>query len=150
MKKTTYDKANRKLAIITVLGITVVMLFAVMVIEGAAQSPCDDSINQGLGLMQSHNYTEALKLFDKAIEVNPQDAYAWWLKGNALRRLMRPSDAIDAYNAAIVRDSNDSKALNKGVDLAYLDRPDEALKEFDKSIEINSTSSNAWNNRGFL
>jgi hypothetical protein len=48
VKKTTYYKVNQKLTIITVLGTTVLVLFTLMVIEGAAQSKCDDLINQGL------------------------------------------------------------------------------------------------------
>ena len=37
---------------------------------------------------------------------------------------------------------------NKGVALAKLNKSDEAIKAYDKAIEINPHNSNAWNNKG--
>ncbi len=37
--------------------------------------------------VKQHRYEEALKCYDKALEINPKDACAWNNKGRALRKL---------------------------------------------------------------
>jgi superkiller protein 3 len=153
MKKTTYNKANRKHTNITVLGITVLMLLTLMAIEGAAQCPVcsnDELIKLGSGLMHSRNYPGAFQVFDNATRNNDaHDTCAWWLKGNALRRLMRPIEAIVAYNASIDHDPHNSKAWNnKGIALDYLHKYNESIDAYNKAIDIDPHDSKAWNNKG--
>jgi hypothetical protein len=60
------NKANRKHAIINVLGIIVLILLTLMDIGGAAQSSSDDLIKQGVELMNSRNpdnYTKAISVY---------------------------------------------------------------------------------------
>lgn len=64
--------------------------------------------NKGVNLMRRHRvadpfdkaYKEAVDAFDKAIELNPQYAEAWFEKGNALTAIGRRKDAQDAYDEA--------------------------------------------------
>jgi len=57
--------------------------------------------HKGSELMSSGKYNEAIKAYDKTIEINPQDSYAWYNKGFALSYLNEPDEAIKAYNKAI-------------------------------------------------
>ncbi len=44
---------------------------------------------------------EALASFDKAIAINPDDAYAWNFRGVALHELGRYTEAVASYDKAI-------------------------------------------------
>ena len=44
---------------------------------------------------------EAIKAYDKAIEINPKYSEAWNNKGNALYNQTKFDEAIKAYNKAI-------------------------------------------------
>ena len=44
---------------------------------------------------------EAISAYDKALEIQPDDAEAWNNKGNALSDLGRKGEAISAYDKAL-------------------------------------------------
>ena len=44
---------------------------------------------------------EALKTFDKAIELDPKNAYMWARRGVALLKLNKVNEAFKAFNRAI-------------------------------------------------
>src|SRR5271157_4504806 len=56
---------------------------------------------KGLSLMVLGRYDEALKAYDKAIEVNPHLVAAWYHKGYALDDLGKHEEALKAYDKAI-------------------------------------------------
>jgi len=89
MKKATYGKVNRKHTVIMALGITVLASLMLVSIVGAAQSSIAAWIKQGSELMNSEKYNEAIKAYEKAIEINPNDSDAWYNKGVALYTLNR-------------------------------------------------------------
>ncbi len=60
-----------------VLGITTLVLLMLVSIAGAAQST-NVWFHKGSGLMSSEKYNEAIKAYDKAIEINPKDLDAWY------------------------------------------------------------------------
>jgi len=94
---------------------------------------------------------EALKAYDKAIEIKPDFAEAWYNKGVALAKLGRYNEALKAYDKAIKIKPDYSKAwYNKGNTLVNLDRYDEALKSFDKAIEIKPDDAKAWFGKGAI
>jgi tetratricopeptide (TPR) repeat protein len=100
-------------------------------------------------LSQSGKSDEAIKAYEKAIEFNPQNAYAWDNKGIALGRLNKSDEAIKAFDKAIEINPQNSGAWgNKGNALADLNKPDEAIKAFDKAIEINPHDPDTWNDKG--
>ena len=94
--------------------------------------------NKGLALDNLNKSDEAIKAYDKAIEINPQDSDVWTGKGLALDNLNKYDEAIKAFDKAIEINPQDSITwYSKGVALSYLNRLDEAIKAYDKSIEIN-------------
>jgi tetratricopeptide (TPR) repeat protein len=53
--------------------------------------------NEGVALYKQGNYTDAIKCYDKAIEIDPKYVLAWSNKGNALKALHRDSEAKKAF-----------------------------------------------------
>jgi hypothetical protein len=70
---------------------------------------------KGIDLFRKGENDQAIYYFDRAIELAPQDADAWYYKGNALNALGRHDEAINAYDQAIGIDPKYADALyNKG------------------------------------
>ncbi len=55
---------------------------------------------------------EAIKAYDKAIEINPQDSRSWDGKGIALSKLNKSNEARKAFDKAIEINPQDPIALN--------------------------------------
>ena len=137
MNKAKCAKASRKHTNITILGIASLVLLMLVNIAGAAQSS-NAWVQEGSVLTNSGKYTEAIKAYDKAIKINPQDADAWNGKGVVLDELGKYDEAIKAYDKAIEIDPRYFEAwTNKGVDLVNLNKYDEAKAAYDRGIKIN-------------
>ena len=50
--------------------------------------------------MQLHlgKHEEAIKCYDKVIEIDPEYPFAWYNKGVALRQLEKPEEEIKCYD----------------------------------------------------
>src|SRR5208337_742950 len=100
MNEAKCDNVSRKHTIIMALVITALALFMLVGIADSSQSTNVWS-NKGNELMSSEKYNEAIKAFDKAIEINPKNSDAWYKKGNILSKLGKYDEAIKAYEKAI-------------------------------------------------
>jgi tetratricopeptide (TPR) repeat protein len=134
-----------------------------------------DLVSQGIILGKSGQYNEAMKVFDKAIELNPQNSDAWTGKGLVFEGLNKPEEAMNAYDKALEIDPNDPIALqskkalslsntgklsevvtesqdlvSQGAILAQSGQHDKAIKVFDKAIESNPQNSAAWSCKGII
>jgi protein O-GlcNAc transferase len=103
-----------------------------------------------LGVLEAQkNSKQALRLFDRALEISPKNADILADKGKVLTETGQHTDALDCYQKAIAIDPSNWMALhNQGCTLLALKRPAEALAIFDQLIEIMPTFSPAFNNRG--
>ena len=63
--------------------------------------------NQGIIVAQLGNYQEAIKCFEKAIEIRPDFAEAWYHKGVALTSLRQHQEAIKCLNINVQSKFND-------------------------------------------
>ena len=98
---------------------------------------------EGLGYLKSRKYSEAVKTFDKAIEIDPNLGFAWTKKGFALNKLGNYRQAVKCFDKAIEIDAKNVLALNdKGTTLLDLKEYNEAVKCFDKAIEIENIIEN--------
>ncbi len=80
------DEASRLHIFIKVLGITAVVFLMLVSIAGCvsfAGIPNSGSSNISI----SNKSDEAIKAYDRVIELNPQDSDGWTTKGNALYKL---------------------------------------------------------------
>ena len=65
-------------------------------------------ITKVIALDNLGKYEEAIKYYDKAIELDPNNADAWNNKGLALYNLGKYEEAIKYYDKAIEIDPNDA------------------------------------------
>ncbi len=92
---------------------------------------------------------KAIASYDKAIEINPDDDYAWNNRGVALGNLGKYEKEIASYEKAIeINPDYDYAWYNRGVALGNLGKYEKAIASYEKAIEINPDYDAAWNNRG--
>jgi hypothetical protein len=89
--------------------------------------------------------------FNKAIEINPSDADAYYNRGVVYHGEGQYDQAISDYTKAIEIDPRYANAYNNR-GLAYgkgKEQYDKAISDFSKAVEINPRHAEAYNNRGF-
>jgi tetratricopeptide (TPR) repeat protein len=99
------------------------------------------------------NLNESLQYFDKAIEINPQFAEAWYNKAIVLGEVGRYEEAITAYDTAFSINPQIEHAeawCNKGTAFLHLGRYEEAITAYNTALSINPNLENAgvWTNIG--
>lgn len=88
-------------------------------------------MEQGLSDYRAGRFVEAIAAFDRLLQLNPNDAGAYFHKGNALAAMGRFEEAIVVYDQAIRLAPNVADAYNaKGRALESLGRMDEAQKAY--------------------
>ncbi len=94
---------------------------------------------------------EAIKNYDRAIELDSNVAQVYYNRGNAKRKLGRYEEAIKDYDKAIALNPNFAKAYsNRGTLKLKLGRHEEAIKNYDRAIELDSNVAQVYYNRGTL
>jgi len=68
--------------------------------------------NKGLDFGKSGKYEKAIECFDKAIELNPNFAWAYNNRGTAHYYLKEYEKAVEDYNKAIELDPKDTRAYD--------------------------------------
>ena len=109
-----------------------------------------DSLHM-LGLMESQNGDLAFaeKLFERAVNLNPTFAAVHSNRGNLLRSLGRPSQALESFDRAILANPNHAIAhSNRGLVLQEMGRSHEALVSFENAVQIKPDLKEAHFNRG--
>ena len=109
----------------------------------------DKFIEEAIVLWQDEKNEEAIKLCDKAIEIDSDCADAYCYKGLALADLEKHGEAIICYDKAIELVPNYTDAYNgKGSALYNLGRYEWAIKYCDKAIAIDPNYANAYYLKG--
>ncbi|MFB2968411.1 CHAT domain-containing protein [Aerosakkonema sp. BLCC-F183] len=109
----------------------------------------EEWFNRGVDEYEAGNIQAALGCFQRAIEISPNDHYAWNGLGNALKNLGQYQQAIEAYQKAIEISPNFHDAWNGlGATLRDLGQYQEAIEAFQKAIEISPNFHVAWNGLG--
>lgn len=91
----------------------------------------------GTALLQQGRTDEALKAFDKAVQLKPDDAGLWMKLGNALIGLKRADEALLSFQHVLGLDPRRwEAAYRSGMLLHELGRSDEALPYFDQAREL--------------
>ena len=103
----------------------------------------------GLSSQDKGKHEEAIKHYDEAIRIYPQDADAYNNRGNAKLALGFHHDAIADCDRAIHLNPQYTAAYyNRGTAKGMLDRYEEAIADFNEAICINPQYAEAYNNRG--
>jgi len=105
--------------------------------------------NMGIRFAELHILDYALVAFDKAIKINPKNAYPWSGKGIALLELNKAKEALKAFDKAIKLNPKDIMSCKgKGDALLKLNKTKEAFKAFDEAIKINPKNAYPWSGKG--
>jgi len=104
---------------------------------------------RGFGLVISGNHTDAVKAFNKAIELNPQDAQAYNIRGITYGILGNYQQEIKDFDKAIELNPRDAQAYyNRGVSYSNLGNRLQAIKDYNRAIERNPQDAKTYYNRG--
>jgi lipoprotein NlpI len=97
----------------------------------------------------ANNYKNSDTFYGRSIELNKNDAVAFYNRGVARHRDNRLDEAFRDYDRALEIDSN-YKAVynNRGIINAIQGRTERALADFNKGIEMNPNFSDIYTNRG--
>jgi tetratricopeptide (TPR) repeat protein len=80
---------------------------------------------------------EAIKAYDKAIEINPEYLEAWNNKGVALSKINKSEEAIKAYDKEIEIDQNNSLAwYNRACIYSLINNKDKAICDLKEAVEL--------------
>ena len=94
-------------------------------------------------------YDLAIANYDKAIQLEPNNAKAYNNRGNAKAALDQHFAAISDYDKAIKRKPDYANAYNnRGAAKAALDQYFAAISDYNKSIQLKPNNANAYYNRG--
>ena len=105
--------------------------------------------NKGDALYNQGKYDEAIQAYDRAIEIDPEDAETWGNKGDALYNQGKYDEAILALDRVIELDPEYSMAWNnKGYAFVLQGKYEEAIQALDKAIELDPNNANAWDSKG--
>jgi tetratricopeptide (TPR) repeat protein len=103
-----------------------------------------------LSLSSLKSHAEAIECYDKALEINPQNADAYYNKGLSLSSLKSHAEAIECYDKALeINPQNADAYYNKGLSLALTENHNEAIESFDRALEIQSDYVNALNKKAW-
>ncbi|MEH2333191.1 tetratricopeptide repeat protein, partial [Nostoc sp.] len=98
---------------------------------------------------QQKKLDAAVAAYEKAIQLNPNDATAYYNLGNALRQQKKLDAAVAAYEKAIQLNPNDATAYyNLGITLDDQKKLDAAVAAYEKAIQLNPNYADAYNNLG--
>ena len=118
------------------MGFGVVLLVSILVAPTVGQS-AKDWFDKGNSLYDQGKYDEAIKVLDKAIGYDSNDAEAWNKKGEALYYQGKYDEAIRAYDEAIKIYPNFALAWeNKGDAFRDLGSYNKSIDAYEKAIEL--------------
>ncbi len=110
-----------------------------------------DWVSKGNAFRKQGKHDEAIKAYDEAIRLDPNDADAWYNKGEALNYMgeSKYDEAIKAYDEAIRLDPQLAEAwFWKGNLLNAQGKHDEALEAYDEAIRLDPNDADAWVGKG--
>jgi predicted O-linked N-acetylglucosamine transferase (SPINDLY family) len=100
-------------------------------------------------LRDLRRYDEALRCYDRAVQIKPNYAEAHYNRGLTLYELERFDDAVASYDKALELLPDYAAAYNnRGVALRKLERLEEAVLSHERAIVLKPDYAAAYNNRG--
>jgi tetratricopeptide (TPR) repeat protein len=106
--------------------------------------------DQGNAFMKNKTYSEALRVYDKAITIEPEYYEAWNGKADALNRAQQFNEALKASDRVLILKPDYVPGwINRGYILYNLGLYDEELKAYETAITFDPASPEAWFNKGY-
>jgi tetratricopeptide (TPR) repeat protein len=109
--------------------------------------------DKGIALGKQGKHDEAIKDYDEAIKLDPNNADVWNNKGNFLNDLKNCAEAIkavtlDPHYADYSAIFSKSFWKSKGDGLYFMKNYAEAIKAYDEAIKLDPNNADVWNNKG--
>ena len=119
-------------------------------LKGSFLDNVDNSWNTYfLEALKTEDPEKQIFLYNKAIELNPNDGNAYLNRGNTYNNLKKYDKAIEDYSKVIELNHNDGNAyFNRGNTYNNLKKYDKAIEDYSKVIELNPNDWKAYSNRG--
>jgi WD40 repeat protein/tetratricopeptide (TPR) repeat protein len=115
----------------------------------ARKDEAETWIREGNRLFAAGQLDKALALFDKALEVNPEDVDALGDKARILNRLGKYAEAVAYWERVLKINPGDAQSwCHKGTNLVNLGDFEGAIVSFDRALEINPEFSMPWRLKG--
>ena len=109
----------------------------------------DDLLIRGIALRGQKKFDEAGALFERAVQLDPDLANAWFNVGFSRDAVGHYADALTAWERTTTLDATNAAAwTNKGSTLLKLHRYPDALDAFETAIGIKDTYVFAWYGKG--
>jgi tetratricopeptide (TPR) repeat protein len=98
---------------------------------------------------ESPDYMKILDLFNKSIKLNPNDAFAYQLRGEANIELQNYKNAIQDFNKSIeLNQINIDVYNNRGYAYNNLGQYQNAIEDYTQAIRLKPNNALSYNNRG--
>ena len=126
------------------------VIFGLVVIACKAHDPATARQQLDLGLQKAgaHDWTAALKHFDRAVQLDSTLAIAWANHGTALLNLGKPEEALKSYERAKRFDPKDPYIYCSmcSANIAR-NKPEEAIQAAEGALAVDSTYAPAMANK---
>ncbi len=101
--------------------------------------------------VQLGSYDDAMRDYEKAVELAPQEASGYIGRGNVHMRREEYAQAVKEFSSAISFDPGNALAYyNRGTSHGHIEQIEAAVADFSKSIEIKADYADAYINRGIM
>ena len=108
-------------------------------------------IYEGRKFFNKKNYTEALKFFDEAVNLNPNNYKGYFERGTTYQYIQNYEQSIIDLNKAIELNPNSAAAYNnRGETYRYLKKYNQAISDYNKALNLNLNYDAAYNNRAIV
>ncbi len=128
------------------------LLYVIQAKEPDLQEKTDLSneyLKKGNTFLVNNKYKEAIKSYQKATELNPDNYSAYYNMGNAFSDLKQHREAIKCYQKTVeINPDNHSAYYKLGAAFANLKQYEIAIINFKKSVEIDFDDDTAYYNIG--
>ena len=104
----------------------------------------EDFLKKGDEAIDSGNYEEAIKAFEKVIELDPDCEKAYFNLGNTYYQIKKYDKAIDEFTKGLEINPNIEKAYVARAETHFiLENYEDAIKDYDKYLELNPLDEHA-------
>jgi tetratricopeptide (TPR) repeat protein len=104
---------------------------------------------KGRAFYMKGEHNEAIRCYNKALEINPQNEIVWSRKGHVLSKLQRSNEAIKCFSKALQINPEDKTVWsNLGHALSDLRRYSEAVECYTKALSIDPEDVGILNEKG--
>jgi len=113
-----------------------IVLFLALVLPFACGAEPEDLLKQAAEAIQAGRTNEALTLITQAIDAQPTNATAWFVRGVVYSRMQRHTNAIADFDRAAKLEPKPIVFQHRGVEHFRAGNFEKSVSDFDKFIEL--------------